>query len=115
MIDFLNCDITQIEELERQAYADYPKASILFQALIDLRQELEDKEKEIEELKEQTTIEQWTNENGGSPDDYKGFFEACFEHLDGRYPCPSVTSDYDQGVIFEAIQKGEEARQEQQE
>jgi len=38
---------------------------------------------------------------------YKQFFEDCFMRLNGRYPCPSVTSDYDCGVIFAAIDKGE--------
>lgn len=42
--------------------------------------------------------------------EYKQFFETCFEMLDGRYPCPSVTSDYDCSVIFNAISKGEENR-----
>ena len=38
--------------------------------------------------------------------DYKRFFEECFYRLNGHYPCPSVTSDYDQSVIFDAIEKG---------
>lgn len=39
---------------------------------------------------------------------YKQFFFDCFERLNGHYPCPSVTSDYDKGVIFKAIKRGEE-------
>jgi hypothetical protein len=39
---------------------------------------------------------------------YKQFFEDCFERLDGHYPCPSVTSDYDKSIIFDAIEKGSE-------
>ncbi len=108
MIDFLNCDITQIEELERQAYADYPKASILFQALIDLRQELEDKKKEIDELKEQMesdSLSDWERKNGPAYE-YVQFFQECFNRLSEHYPCPSVTSDYDKNVIFEEIEKG---------
>jgi hypothetical protein len=38
--------------------------------------------------------------------EYKEFFFDCFARLDGNYPCPSVTSDYDKGVIFAAIDKG---------
>lgn len=38
---------------------------------------------------------------------YKQFFFDCFERLGARYPCASVTSDYDQSVIFDAIEKGE--------
>ena len=39
--------------------------------------------------------------------DYKQFFDDCFEHLDGHYPCASVTNGYDCSVIFDAIRKGE--------
>ena len=38
---------------------------------------------------------------------YKQFFEDCFEMLGAHYPCPSVTSDHDKQVIFDAIRKGE--------
>jgi hypothetical protein len=38
--------------------------------------------------------------------EYKQFFEDCFYRLNGHYPAPSVTSDYDQSVIFDAIEKG---------
>ena len=37
---------------------------------------------------------------------YKQFFEECFYRLNGHYPAPSVTSDYDCSVIFDAIEKG---------
>jgi len=36
---------------------------------------------------------------------YKQFFYDCFDRLDGHYPCPSIGSDYDQSVIFNAISK----------
>jgi len=106
MIDFLNCEISLIKDMERQAYTDYPKASILFQALIDLREALEDKEKEIDQLKDDS-LSRWEKENGPA-DAYKEFFSDCFERLNGHYPCPSVTSDYDKSIIFNAIEKGEE-------
>jgi hypothetical protein len=38
---------------------------------------------------------------------YKQFFEDCFNRLNSHYPCPSITSDYDQSVIFDAIEKGD--------
>lgn len=38
---------------------------------------------------------------------YKQFFNDCFARLGAHYPCPSVTSDYDCAVIFDAIEKGE--------
>ena len=34
------------------------------------------------------------------------FFTDCFARLNGEYPCPSWSSDYDKSVIFEAIEKG---------
>lgn len=34
------------------------------------------------------------------------FFRDCFECLDGHYPCPSVTSDHDKQVIFDAVARG---------
>lgn len=40
--------------------------------------------------------------------DYREFFFDCFHRLNGHYPCPEVTSDYDKSVIFEVIERGEE-------
>ena len=57
-------------------------------------------EDEIKELKNDI-------DNTADYSEYKGFFESCFECLNGHYPCPSVTSDYDQSIIFDAISKGE--------
>jgi hypothetical protein len=54
------------------------------------------------------TLEQWERRNG-SAGEYRDFFEACFHCLAGHYPAPSVTSDYDKSVIFNAIRKGEGA------
>ena len=39
--------------------------------------------------------------------EYVAFFNDCFTRLNGHYPCPSVTSDYDCSVIFDAIENGE--------
>lgn len=39
--------------------------------------------------------------------EYKEFFSDCFARLGAHYPCPSITSDYDKGVIFATIDKGE--------
>lgn len=40
--------------------------------------------------------------------EFKQFFYDCFEMLNGHYPCPSVTSDYDCSIIFDVIRKGEQ-------
>ena len=61
-------------------------------------------EEELEAAKDDS-LTQWERNNGPA-EAYKQFFEDCFERLAGHYPCPSVTSDYDKSVIFEAIEKG---------
>lgn len=38
---------------------------------------------------------------------YVEFFNDCFSRLNGHYPCPSVTSDYDCSIVLGAIEKGE--------
>ena len=52
-------------------------------------------------------VEEETVKNYPDYADYREFFYDCFQRLNGHYPCPSVTSDYDKSVIFEAIEKGE--------
>lgn len=60
----------------------------------------------IEDMEERQTLEEWDKANGPASD-YYDFFHDCFKHLGGHYPSPSVTSDYDKSVIFDAIRKGE--------
>ena len=55
------------------------------------------------------TLDMWEKENGPASE-YRDFFTCCFDNLGAHYPCASITSDYDQGVIFQAIRLGEEAR-----
>lgn len=101
----LNTDnLETLSEAERAAYAqsDTEKA-LLIARVIEL---LEDNERLEEQIKETTTLADWEKENGPA-DYYMHFFYECFERLSGHYPCPSVTSDYDKNVIFEAIEKGE--------
>lgn len=76
--------------------------------LADVLYALADSLDQIEALEDTETLEQWSNENGDAKA-YKQFFEDCFEHLDGHYPCPSITNDYDCSVIFDAIERGEGA------
>lgn len=93
----------ELRRLEAIAHAagDTEKADLLstIADLIEERSDFEDIEEELKTLKRETE-----DHNA-----YKEFFFSCFDFLSGHYPCPSVTSDYDQGVIFSAIQKGEEA------
>jgi hypothetical protein len=99
--DLIDSNPAFLEELAQKAYinGDTEKAEMLstIAELITLNETLEEKADELESLEKKT-------EDFKA---YKGFFEDCFLRLNGRYPCPSVTSDYDCNVIFEAIEKGE--------
>lgn len=100
--DFWTSENTEtFEQFERDAYnsGDTVKAALI-QAVIDLLQQ-------VEKLEDVETLEQWEKKNGPASA-YKEFFYECFERLSGHYPCPSVTSDYDKGVIFEAITRIED-------
>ena len=104
-IDFTNPGV--IAEIERRAYAENaPALAEVLGALHDALQQVEHLEAIIADTE---TLAQWERKNGPA-DSYKEFFFDCFERLDGHYPCPSVTSDYDKGVIFEAIERGESTK-----
>lgn len=104
-IDFTNPNV--IAELERRAYAENAPA------LAEVLAALHDALRRVAELEEQffdtETLDDWNKKNGPA-DSYKEFFDSCFVRLSMYYPCPSVTSDYDCSVVFDAIERGEEAR-----
>jgi hypothetical protein len=99
--------VTELEEMERKAYAegDTLKAELLAR-VAELEKQVEALEEQIEDTE---TLEDWEKRNGPAGE-YKQFFEDCFEMLNGVYPAPSVTSDHDKSVIFDAIRLGEETR-----
>lgn len=104
-IDFEDSNV--IEELERRAYAENaPALAKVLGALHDALQRINELEPLIDDTE---TLAQWERKNGPA-DSYKEFFNDCFERLDGHYPCPSVTSDYDKRVIFQAIERGESTK-----
>jgi len=104
-IEFTNPNV--IAELERRAYAENaPALAEVLAALHDALLRIDELETQIEDTE---TLSQWERKNAPA-DSYKEFFYDCFERLNGHYPCPSVTNDYDCGVIFDAIERGEEAR-----
>ena len=78
---------------------DREKAA-LFYDLADSLELIEEQTDKIAELEKD--LEKCTDCSA-----YKDFFENCFARLDGHYPCPEVTSDYDCSIIFDAIEKGE--------
>jgi len=103
-----------LEEQERAAYisGDTRTAELLAQA-----QRLEElEETTCEDAEDIPAMVEAVNDAGGLKrlaekleelEHLRQFFSDCFEMLDGHYPCPSVTSDHDKQVIFDAIRKGE--------
>jgi len=89
---------------ETQAYLD---GNI---ELADALARIAELEAEVEALEnaaaDVVTLESWENSYGPAYEYYQ-FFNECFARLNGHYPCPSVTSDYDKSVIFAAIERGE--------
>ena len=100
MIDLENVNL---REAEQAAYAagDTLKVKLLAR-IIDLEDELE----RVRDDAAANSLKAWEDENGPA-DAYLDFFFDCFEMLNCRYPVPSVTSDADKQVIFDAIVRGE--------
>jgi hypothetical protein len=107
MIDLMKL---QAPEAERIAYSEgFAMAAELFARIAALEAERDALARELEELEDKAaddSLARWERDNGPA-DAYRQFFDDCFERLAGHYPAPSVTSDYDQSVIFAAIEKGE--------
>lgn len=93
-----------IQDQERAAYisGDTDRAELLAR-IAELEAQVEALENQIDDTQ---TLDDWERNNGPAHE-YKQFFEDCFERLAGHYPAPSVTSDYDKSVIFDAIERGE--------
>ena len=100
MIDLENVNL---REAEQAAYAagDTLKAKLLAR-IMDLEDELE----RVKDDASTNSLKAWEDENGPASA-YVDFFFDCFEHLRCRYPVPSITSDADKQVIFDAIVRGE--------
>lgn len=108
----MNTQQLTTEEEERAAYlaGDTRTAELLAQ-IAELEAERDQLAEELEKVQDAAaddSLERWEKENG-DPEQYKEFFFDCFARLAGHYPAPDVSSDYDKSVIFEAIEKGEEA------
>ena len=103
MIDLENADL---KEVEQAAYAagDTLKAKLLAR-IMDLEDELE-RVKEDAEDASANSLTAWESDHGPASA-YVEFFFDCFRLLDGKYPVPSITSETDKQVIFDAIARGE--------
>lgn len=92
-------------EAERLAYVEgFTGTAELFARIDALEAQVAALEDQLEHAKADS-LSDWEKRNGPAYD-YVQFFNGCFEHLAGVYPCPSITSDYDKSVIFDAIEKG---------
>lgn len=58
-------------------------------------------------LDEASEVHVFTDDLQEEMDRLRRFFDDCFTCLAGHYPAPTIFSDYDQSVIFDAIRKGE--------
>ena len=103
MIDLENADL---KEVEQAAYAagDTLKAKLLAR-IMDLEDELA-RVKEDAEDASANSLKAWESDHGPASA-YVEFFFDCFRLLDGKYPVPSITSETDKQVIFDAIARGE--------
>jgi len=100
MIDLENASL---REAEQAAYAagDTLKAKLLAR-IMDLEDELE----RVKEDAADNSLDAWESDHGPASA-YVEFFFDCFRLLDGKYPIPSITSETDKQVIFDAIVRGE--------
>lgn len=101
MIDLLKLEPV---EAERIAYAEgFTGTADLFARIAALEAERDSLQAQLDDLPNESERDQ----NARDLENYRQFFFDCFQRLAGHYPCPSVTSDYDQSVIFAAIERGE--------
>ena len=68
--------------------------------------DLEDELARVKYAAADDSLTAWESDHGPASA-YVEFFFDCFRLLDGKYPLPSVTSDADKQVIFDAIMRGE--------
>lgn len=104
MIDLMKLPAT---EAERIAYAEgFTMAAELFARIAELESERDTLTQELEDLKDSQPDPRQMQQDAQDLEHLKQFFYDCFTRLAGHYPCPEFSSDYDKGVIFEAIEKG---------
>lgn len=100
MIDIENMNLM---EAEQAAYAagDTLKAKLLAR-IMDLEDELE----RVKYAAADDSLTAWESDHGPASA-HVDFFHDCFKRLRCRYPIPSITSETDKQVIFDAIVRGE--------
>ena len=100
MIDLENVNL---REAEQAAYAagDTLKVKLLAR-IMDLEDELE----RVRDDAAANSLKEWESDHGPASA-YVEFFFDCFKRLRCRYPIPSITSETDKQIIFDAIVRGE--------
>ena len=100
MIDLENVNL---RDAERAAYSSGDTlTSKLLARIMDLEEELE----RVKDDAAANSLDAWESDHGPASA-YVDFFFDCFEMLNCRYPVPSVTSETDKQIIFDAIVRGE--------
>ena len=95
----------QALEAERAAYtAGRAHEAALLARIAELESDLEQARGALAAA-ESASLSRWEQSNGPA-DEYRDFFFRCFLSLPEHYPAPSITSEYDQAVIFYAIERG---------
>ena len=99
----IDLEKVNLSDAERAAYSsgDTLTAKLLAR-IMDLEEELE----RVKDDAADNSLDAWESDHGPASA-YVEFFFDCFKHLRCRYPVPSVTSDADKQVIFDAIVRGE--------
>ena len=100
MIDLENVNLS---DAERAAYSsgDTLKAKLLAR-IMDLEEELA----RVKYAAADDSLTAWESDHGPASA-YVEFFFDCFKRLRCKYPVPSITSETDKQVIFDAIVRGE--------
>jgi len=99
-LDYQNATLSEIIQARDIAYIEGSALYDVLAALVVATEALETSQEELDDVKRDLSI---VENKTADYDDFKGFFYDCFGRLDGHYLCPSVTSDYDKMVIFDAI------------
>ena len=99
----IDLEKVNLSDAERAAYSsgDTLTAKLLAR-IMDLEEELE----RVKDDVAANSLDAWESDHGPASA-YVEFFFECFEYLRCRYPVPSVTSETDKQIIFDAIARGE--------
>ena len=100
MIDLENVNLSDAER------AAYSSGDTLTAKLLARIMDLEDELERVKDDAAANSLDAWESDHGPASA-YVEFFFECFEYLRCRYPVPSVTSETDKQIIFDAIVRGE--------